>query len=320
MSKASVGQAHGTAGLGREMWLARRIGLALVAVACVFAASSCSSSARLYTSLVVKNESVLLEPDINAGSTGWCVVRPTGGDCPEGRGHLPIIAQGWGVSGSEAEGYALTTSQVAAVSVAGGAPVPTRAESGLPDGLRAVAVTIHGLQGQLQSNLARLLTSFTPLSGNGQPITQLVTAGPPLSGNERSRSLPDPARPTIGACRLQATPLSGLVVQGGSVLTMVRPSHPQLGREFISCASTSYSWHGWSLLAGVLLDASRPGAVPAPLPAMRPLAGHAGIFQAPGFEGQMTARRIPGAWLVVCRAKLQQRLALLDHLRATTHV
>jgi hypothetical protein len=56
---------------------------------------------------------------------------------------------------------------------------------------------------------------------------------------------------------------------------------------------------------------------------MKPLAGHLGIFEAPGDGNEMAARRIPGAWLVVEENDgigLRVPLALLEHLRASVHV
>jgi hypothetical protein len=70
----------------------------------------------------------------------------------------------------------------------------------------------------------------------------------------------------------------------------------------------------------VLLNASHPGATPPPLPGMKPLAEHRGIFYAPGCEGETAALRIPGAWLVVEEEDdigLKVPVELLKSLRAT---
>jgi hypothetical protein len=54
---------------------------------------------------------------------------------------------------------------------------------------------------------------------------------------------------------------------------------------------------------------------------MQPLSGHPGISQAPGTEGEIVARRIPGAWLAVVKGQgLAQRLTLLEHLSATVQL
>ena len=133
-----------------------------------------------------------------------------------------------------------------------------------------------------------------------------------------TRRLTNPAQPTSGACRIGSTHLTGLKIGGGSVITKVTSYSGLLGQGFISCASASYSLAGWPILAGMFLNASHPGMTPALLPAMQPLSGHPGTFQAPGSEGEMVARRIPGAWLAVAKGKaLAQRLTLLEHLSAT---
>jgi hypothetical protein len=50
------------------------------------------------------------------------------------------------------------------------------------------------------------------------------------------------------------------------------------------------------------------------------VAGHPGIFEAPRAEGEIAARRIPGAWIVVEEEDhigLHVPVELLEHLRAT---
>jgi hypothetical protein len=77
------------------------------------------------------------------------------------------------------------------------------------------------------------------------------------------------------------------------------------------------------LRAAVLLDALQLGITPPPLPDMRPIAGHPGIFAAPGSQGETVARRIRGAWLVVEEQDgigLRVPVELLEHLRATIHL
>lgn len=104
---------------------------------------------------------------------------------------------------------------------------------------------------------------------------------------------------------------------------MTRATHMAdvIGRPFLSCASTSYSYEGWPLVAAILLDAGHPGSMPASLPAMTALPGHPGVFAAPVAEGQALARRIKGAWLAVAQGhNLAQRLMLLDHLSAFVHL
>lgn len=93
------------------------------------------------------------------------------------------------------------------------------------------------------------------------------------------------------------------------------------GREFVDCVRTTYLLRNWPIEADVLLDAEHPGSTPAPLLALRPLHGHAGVFAGPGEEGDTVARRIPGAWLLVAKGEgLRQRLAFLGHLHVTKHL
>jgi hypothetical protein len=280
-----------------------------------------------YKSITVDRTPIRLVPDTQAGIAGWCVAELNGVVCQEERPHEPIIAGSWSSSSPPpvAEGYALTSSQVAAVSVNGGPRIPTRHEAALPDGLRVVAVTLHGVKRLRLSGATkrhRFRPRFTPLNVQGKPIVKLATPHPRLvAAPLPTLSLRDPANPTTGVCRIEtATSLAGLVPEGGSVLTQVRPNRELLGEAFLSCASTGYSLEGWSPVAAILLSASQPGATPPSLPAMQELPGHPGAFEAPGFNGGMVARRVPGAWLVVERAPLQQRLTLLEHLGAAVYL
>jgi hypothetical protein len=71
----------------------------------------------------------------------------------------------------------------------------------------------------------------------------------------------------------------------------------------------------------VLIDAARPKATPAPLPAMKPLVGHPGVFKALGSHGPILARRIPRAWVVVSGGQSeQQRLSVLRQLYAVNRL
>jgi hypothetical protein len=98
-----------------------------------------------------------------------------------------------------------------------------------------------------------------------------------------------------------------------------RRASPRLARQpFVSCASNSYPYEGWPLVASVLLDPADPGSRPAALPGMRPLEGHDDVYEAEGSDGHMLMRRVPGAWLIVARGRNNgQLLRVLDHLTAT---
>jgi hypothetical protein len=305
-------------------------------VACVFGVTACSSSGHSsaspaavgYKSITVNHTPIRLVPDTQAGIAGWCVTGLNGAICEEGSPHESVITESWGSSNQPpiTEGYALTLSKVATVSVNGGPRIPTRHEAALPGGLRAVAVTIHGVQPPRFSGVTkrrRFDPRFTPLNVKGESIMELTTRHLALvAAPLPTLSLRDPANSAIGVCRIATVaPLVGLVVEGGSVLPQVRSNRGLLGEAFLSCASTGYSADGWSLLAAILLSAAQPGATPPSLPGMERLPGHPEIFEAPGSNGGMVARRVPGAWLVVERGSGNaQRLRVLEHLRAVVHL
>ncbi|MFZ2050703.1 MAG: hypothetical protein WB698_05855 [Solirubrobacteraceae bacterium] len=105
-------------------------------------------------------------------------------------------------------------------------------------------------------------------------------------------------------------------LQSGGVVSQIEPHTDVRGRELLNCAHSYYMLNGqWPLEAYVLLDAVHPGAAPASLPGMRPLARRRGVFIGPGPEHEELARRILGAWLVVAEGEnTSQRLRLLEHL------
>jgi hypothetical protein len=287
--------------------------------ACLFT-MSCSGAGR--ASSIVEKQEILLVPPIVAGWAGWCMTTSPGGGCAAGRSRPPIIAETWESSSAPAVtvGYALTTSQVGSVSVEGRSPLLTHADRVLPDGLRTVVIEIPGLNPEHE-----LLPHFTPLNAKGYRMPQ-----PPGLGNEIRhgtlasgvpiRNVKNPAHPTSGVCRIRQARLVGLTAQEGSVITVVKAYSGLIGRGFVSCASTSYNLNGWPLLACTLLAAARPGMDPPMLPGIRSLPNHPGIFEAPGPEGRLLARRVHGGWLVAARAKFQQRLTLIEHLHVTVQV
>jgi hypothetical protein len=268
----------------------------------------------------VKSEPVLLVANLNAGTAGWCVTIGGDGNCPTAASGTPIVMQSWVVSEPPpvAVGYAITNGQTVAVSI-GGQAIATHRERGLPDGLRAVVVEVRA---QGASNTEHRAPRFTALNTKGEAIEESRRGGPPLALiGLPSRVVADPMHPASGICRLEAGLIDGLTTGGGEVITTATPHPAAVGQGVMACASTSYELDGWPLLASVLLSASHPGMAPPTLPGMRPIQGHPGSFEAPGFEGAILARRIPGAWLAVAKGQgLQQRLSLLAHLHATVSV
>ncbi|HEV7939083.1 MAG TPA: hypothetical protein VGP18_13815 [Solirubrobacteraceae bacterium] len=220
------------------------------------------------------------------------------------------------------EGAVFTTGEVAAVSVDGGRSVATMRATGVAGalGLRSVIVEIHSKK--LRSEDNKSYPHFTPLSAKGVVLRRSAKPDIPLGLNVPTRSWKKPERVPHGICELRVEKFPDISARWGEVLAAVRSSYSGLlGRPFLSCASAEYFREEEPVEAGVLLDASHPGAEPPPLPAVKAVAGHPGIFEAQGTagEGQMLGRRIPHAWLVVEEggSTFEQRLALLEHLRAT---
>src|SRR5580704_3364817 len=91
---------------------------------------------------------VELLPEVNAGWAGWCIgLVGRGAVCYGARRHPPVLAETWLGSGEPREtiGVGIATKDVARVEIrAAGISVPTRAEGGLPAGLRAVGIRIRG--------------------------------------------------------------------------------------------------------------------------------------------------------------------------------
>lgn len=268
----------------------------------------------------------MLVPQIGAGWAGWCVITTKGGagGCPPGRGRPPVFAESWGSGGPPAVtvGYALTSSLVRFVKFDGGQNIPTQPDPVLLNRLRSVVVEIRGKE-LLSEDEAP--PRFVPLDGKGRLIQQTDKQASSVGVRVPTQPTWKATRRGHLACKIIAAPMAGLVAVGGSVVSVVRRHGGLIGQGFLSCASESYMLHGWPLLAGILLNAGRPGTPPPPMMDMRALPGHPGIFQAPGPErsgadGALLSKRVVGGWLVTARAKLGQRLALLEHLRADVRV
>jgi hypothetical protein len=303
----------------------------LAAVGCVMGGVSWSraeSSAAVETqaargvSASAGGYGLVLVAPVQGGLVGWCMAYQTphrsGGKCPViPTAERPIVAEAWGAGATSAtEVVMLTTSEVATVSVAGGrSPVATRAEAGLPYGLRAAYVEIPGPEAPPARR-----PRITPLGAGGQAIAQPGPASTPPGYGLPTRSWQRPAHAPRGVCAISATPLSGLSAQSGHVVVALRSFRGIIGRPFLSCVDTEYRLNNALLDAGVVLDAAHPGAVPAALPGMKAVPGHGGVFQAPGWDGRLIGRRTHGAWLLVEGGNgLSQRLTVLEHLRAAVH-
>lgn len=319
----------------------RMVGLAGALVS-MFCASSCSATtADPYLSRQVPNGHVLLAPELQGGRAGWCLATGyrTETEGGSGCGEVattstgPIFAEhGCDESETAIHLYALTTSEVAAVSVFGGTPIPTTTNTTLPDGLRAAAVEVLRHDGR--PSIGVHCPRMTPLDADGKPIRDTGKRAPRLrfatrlpGTKEWDRGVPgehpgwNTRRPAHGACELRATRLPRETsARWGSVATVIRPEEGLVGQALMSCVDITYFYlEEHALTAAVLLNASHPGATPPPLPGMKSLAGHPGIFEAPDSQ-EMAARRIHGAWLVVQENDgigLSVPVELLESLRAT---
>ncbi len=263
----------------------------------------------------------------------------------------PIVTHTCDASETTTDVYVLARSEVAAVSVAGGQAIPTHANPTLPDRMRAAAVELIGRKGQPEPGYGRdPCPQVVPLDVKGRPIAR--------HGSRHSKllqfTLPDterwndylepgaescdvrvhesgtlcqlPTTPPSGVCQLTARHLpTETTARWGAVATQVRSYPKLLGRPLLlSCVETDYFYlEEHALDSAVLLDAAHPGSTPPPLPGMKPLAGHPGIFEAPGCTGEMVARRVPGAWLVVDESDeigLRVPVELIESLHAEIHL
>lgn len=303
------------------------IGFVAVFIGSMSACGSTESAAALHVqgrkiSQVVRGYEVLLVPNLQAGVAGWCLtvvrerVRECGAPSTWRGGIFTESCASHTAPGIEV--YALTSPNVKTVSVDGGPQIATRATPALVDGLRSVFVEIHRRANEVGSN-GEPCPRVIPLNGRGKPIVQRRIPGLPLEA-----VLPEltkwqlPASPSDGPCILRAANLPGYVARWGDVAKKISASRVFDG-GFLSCVDTEYfSPEDTSMDAAVLLDAAHPGVAPMLLPGMKALQGHPGVFEAPGSEGELVARRIPRAWLVVEEGGtgLQEPLTLLEHLQA----
>jgi hypothetical protein len=281
---------------------------------------------------------IALIPSHNAGVGGWCLVQlgsgksGEAGDCRASEGQTfqgPIVAEsGNGLVALKGGGtwistvVVLVSAPVAAVSFEGHKRIATHASALLPDHLRGAIVELRGPKAD-PLRLPRFPRGhLIAESRSGKQIPQTFTKGRPLAFEVSVRSWSNGAPVPRGVCGMSVSGVPGLELQSGGVVSAIEPHTDLRGREFLDCAHSYYLLNQkWPLDAYMLLDAAHPGATPAPLPGMQPLAGHRGVFIGPGPDNGELARRIPGAWLAVTAGEsFSQRLMLLKHLHATLHL
>jgi hypothetical protein len=309
-----------------------RLGTMVLVVLCLLGdMSACSGTDPIVPvraqgqklSQVVRDYEVLLVPNLQGGVAGWCltVVQEGVRGCAAPRTSLGgVFAEGCEpTKSSNVEVYALTNSDVKTVSIGGGPAVATRATAALIGGLRSVVVEIQG-SANMVSRDREFCPSVTLVGSRGSSNSGRGLQGPPLevvlAGRQEWRRPKPLAR---GVCELRTVHLDDYVPRWGNVVTRMSASRVFDG-GFVSCVDSEYfSPEEASMDAAVLLNAARPGATPNSLPGLTALPGHPGIFEAPGSEGELVARRIPHAWLVVEEGGtgIAEALILLAHLRAT---
>lgn len=266
-------------------------------------------------------------PALEAGALGWEYIETEAGGGGGGSCCSPLThpAELLGASkdlgpgsGPWWTGTVITAPAVAAVSVEGRPPVPTRS-GGLPYGMRFVQLPVKGPR-----------VTPVPFDARGQRILatgfETLPKRHQFEGPYAPHAWTAPAPPPAGACELGASGVNGLAAVGGDVVRQVKGYPLFESHAFQSCADTYYSLGSSTLEAAVLLDAEHPGTMPAELPYMTPAAGAPGVFDASrglnrggrGGGGNLTAERLPGAWLVVTGGSgPTQQLLLLRHLHAT---
>lgn len=310
----------------------------LVSVSCLVSMTACASGG--YTNMTVRHRSIseivrqerpLLLPPVQGGVVGWCLATKLG-ECEAARAFRgPIVAQSDSAQGSPLVRMVtvITMSSVAAVSIDGGPNIPTHSDPRLPIHLKSVVVEVRGGPSVNVPGFGRgpQRLSITAVNAKDEIIQRKVEPRGSLFFIVPSRHWRSTAGSPRGPCEIHASNSMGLVAGGGVVVDKLisraeLPAHPLL-----SCISTSFRLKGDSLIASLLVDAAHPGTRPTSLPAMKPLAGHPGIFEAIGGAigglgdyGQILARRVPGAWLIAGRGKSAQRLVLLEHLHAMVHL
>src|SRR6202161_161683 len=325
----------------------KNMAAAAILIAGTPAIIGCGSASATIRATRQPGKQVLLLPVLSGGAVGWCVTNAVAAGCPVARLKSgPIIAESWLTGGkvvpisgaasverpqtAQAEGFAVTTADVASVMISGSNSIGTVSDPELPPGFRAVAVKVHGawapevkvpsLFGRPPHEAPAGLPRFTPLDATGERVAQKNKADLPAIAELPGQAWHRPEGVPLGACELSARDLPGLVAKAGFVATRVGSRPGLLGRPFASCASDSYVFEGWPAVGAVLLDANHPGSPPGPFPAMTGLAGRPYVFQVLTAEGHALARRVPGAWIVVAKGRNQrQRLVVLEHLIATIH-
>lgn len=277
--------------------------------------------ARGNLAVAAQGAELQITPGLEGGWVGWCLIVRAGAaavpHCPAApRAQQGIAYELWAAGGAGTLGVALLNPPLEALAVNySHTAIAAVTVSGVP-GLRAVLAEIPAAF----STSSFSLDEFEPVEpgvrvsgerGWGH-VQRAYSAGLPASAWKA------PERPPAGACSITAVKRAGLKPRFGHVATSLLPTPGISGGGLASCIDTEYTFAHAALDAAVLLDAARPGAAtPVALPNAAPVRHHPGLFSAPGWNGQILARRVGQAWLAVeGGASLRQRIQLLSRLRA----
>jgi hypothetical protein len=262
-----------------------------------------SAAGHVETAAHAVRGDVVLTPATEAGWAGWCM-QLLGAErfegCADVRSHGLVLAERWarGAANGDIRGVAVVQDNVAAVRLANGVVMPTRGESNLPEGMRAVVIEIAG--GGRDASAAIIAGGFIALNSRKQRIPSSVRSRRILGHEVRSSGWQVPGVQSQGMCRLAVAGSSGFQPVRGGVAREEGSYDGLAGRALLTCASVEVVVSGGnSLLGGLLVDAANPGAPPGALPGMRLLPGHEEVYEVPGERGQILAKRVSDMWLFV---------------------
>lgn len=275
-----------------------------------------------------------LSPALTGGQYGWCLTIGGGGTCPTVPQQVAVAGVIGDEPGAREETLTVLLAQdVASVQVPGRQARLVTLPGRLPYGLRVAELLVSRRVPASSRRLPQSGRPSPPTPSTPQTLVAVDAHGRILAREttldqtglptnmvrwwKRPRSLPS------GPCQMRAHGLARLAGQWGHVAVAIRPFPGQIaGRAYFSCIDIEYYLHGWPLDAAILLDAARPGALPAPIPGVTPVRGAPGVFNGRGhWNGDLTARRSGNAWLVVAGGSgLAQRVQVLKHLRVTVRL
>jgi len=213
----------------------------------------------------------------------------------------------------------VTTGRAAYASVDGGPQIPLQPAVGPPYELRAALYEVPGVtEREVRGRERRLRIEVKLTDATGAPLAEPTNATVRPNPALETRIWEAPARPARGLCSIGAGRFPGLRALSGSVISVLRPVTGVVGRRWLTCATTAFSYRGGPTLeAWVLLDGTRPGRRPDDIASMTPVAERPGFLQARPGEAVAVARRIRHGWLLVRGGTgLAQCLSLVAHLHA----